>query len=132
MRRPLAVAVRPTEVQSPVGRVVAKVVGQNYRWNIQLNCTAHQRPAGPLIQLDAHRVTAVAVTVDNRRVASAIGNLCEDWGEVRVWDGLNGTELARYAISETAGRPPLGEVLRLTFNRDGMVLIIESTPAGGR
>jgi hypothetical protein len=132
VRRPLAVAVRPAEVRSPDGRVVVKVVGQNYRWNIQLNRTAHNRPAGPPIQLDAHRVTAVAVAGDNRQVATAIGNLSEDWGEVRVWDGLNGTELARYAISETAGRPPLGEVLRLTFNRDGTVLTIESTPAGGR
>lgn len=117
VRRPLAVAVRPAEVRSPDGRVVVKEVGQNYRWKIQLNRTAHHRPAGPLIQLDAHRVTAVAVAGDNRRVATAIGNLSEYWGEVRVWDGLNGTELARYAISETAGRPPLGEVLRLTFNR---------------
>jgi hypothetical protein len=132
VRRPPAVAARPADVQSPNGRVVAKVVGQNYRWNVQLYSAEPQRPAGPVIRLDAHRVTALAVADDNRLVATAIGNLSEDWGEVRVWDGLNGKELGRYAVSETAGRPPLGEVLRLTFNRDGTVLTIESGPAGGR
>jgi len=130
--RPAAIAERPGDVRSPDGRVLAKVVGKNYRWNAQLFHAQDTHPAGPVLPLAAHRVTALAVAADNRTVATAIGNLSQDWGEVRVWDGVTGRQLARYTVAETAGQPALGEVLRIAFNRDGTTLTIEAGPAGGR
>ncbi len=127
-----AIAERPGDVRSPDGRVVAKVVGKNYRWNVQLLRAQDTQPAGPVLPLDAHRVTALAVATDNRTVATAVGNLSQDWGEVRVWDGVTGRQLARYAVAEAVGQPALGEVLRLAFDRDGATLTIEAGPAGGR
>ena len=132
VRKPPAIAPRPGDTRSADGSVLVRTVGQNYRWNVRLFVAASHRPAGPELPLQAHRVTAFAIAADNRTVATAIGNLSEDWGEVRLWDGVTGRALGRYTIAESADRPPLGEVLRLEFNREGTVLTIETGPAGGR
>ena len=89
-------------------------------------------PIGPEIDLRAHRVTALAVSPDDGSFATAIGNLSNDWGEVRVWNGRTGKPIAQYKLAPEKKLPPLGEVFQLKFSEDGRTLTITSGPAGGK
>lgn len=117
---------------SPDKSVELRVVGERRRAGVRLFDATKGEALGPVIELKAHRITALAVSADNRTVATAIGNFSNDWGEVRVWNGESGKEIARYTIDATQMRPPLGEVFRLSFSEDGMTVTIVTGPYGGR
>jgi WD40 repeat protein len=72
-------------------------------------------------------LTSLAIAPDHQTVATAMGNLSNDWGQVTVWNASTGKQVARYR-----GPPYLGEVFSLSFSGDGKVVSITSGPAGGR
>lgn len=120
------------EVSSPDGNVIARVIRESTKSNVQLFYAANGCELGPLIELKAHRITALAIHSDNGTIATAIGNLSNDWGEVRIWNGKTGKEIAKYSASPTDGLPHLGEVFRLVFSEDGKKLTVVSGPPGGK
>ena len=113
------------------GCVVLRTIGTNFQKNVRLFNAASQVPLGPIIELKAHRITALAISPDHCIIAAAIGNFSEDWGGVRVWNGYTGKEIARYKASPKDQLPPLGEVFQISFSKDGKTLTILSGPAGG-
>lgn len=120
------------EVSSPDGNVIARVIRESTKSNVQLFYAANGCALGPLIELKAHRITALAIHPDNGTIATAIGNLSNDWGEVRIWNGETGKEIAKYSASPADGLPHLGEVFRLVFSEDGKKLTVVSGPPGGK
>ncbi len=125
-------AERVVEVSSPDGSVIARVIRETTKSDVQLFYAANGCALGPLIELKAHRITALAIHPDNCTVATAIGNFSNDWGEIRVWNGKTGKEIAKYTASPAEGLPHLGEVSRLVFSEDGKTLTVVSGPAGGK
>ncbi len=117
---------------SPDRSVVARVVGERGKWNVQLFDAAKKTPLGQTIELKAKFITALAVSPDNSTVATAIGSFSDDWGEVRIWNGKSGKEIDRYRASRDKGLPDLGNVSRLSFSDDGKTVTIVSGPAGGK
>lgn len=119
------------EVVSNDGKVVLKVAGPAFKGTVRLHEAATDKPLGPVIVLSppglSYRLTALAIAPDHKAVATAMGNLSNDWGQVTVWDALTGKQVARYR-----GPPYLGEVFSLSFSADGKVVSITSGPAGGR
>lgn len=122
----------PMRAYSPSRKVVIRSTGERFKARVRLYDADTDKPIGPEIDLRAHRITALAVSPDDRSVATAIGNLSNDWGEVRVWNGQTGKQLAQYKLAPEKKLPPLGEVFRVTFSEDGMTLTITSAPAGGK
>ena len=125
-------AERVVEVSSPDGSVIARVIRETTKSDVQLFYAANGCALGPLIELKAHRITALAIYSDNCTIATAIGNFSNDWGEVRVWNGKTGKETAKYNASPADSLPHLGEVFRLVFSEDGKTLTVASGPAGGK
>jgi len=125
-------AKEPMRAYSPSRKVVIRSTGERFKARVRLYDADTDKPIGPEIDLRAHRITALAVSPDDRSIATAIGNLSNDWGEVRVWNGQTGKQLAQYKLAPEKKLPPLGEVFRLTFSEDGMTLTITSAPAGGK
>lgn len=125
-------AEKVVEVSSPDGSVIARVIRETTKSDVRLFYAANGCALGPLIELKAHRVTALVIYPDNCTVATAIGNFSNDWGEVRVWNGKTGKETAKYTASPADGLPHLGEVFRLVFSEDGKTLTVASGPAGGK
>jgi WD40 repeat protein len=119
------------DANSSDGTVVLKVEGPRFTGFIRLYETATNRPLGPEIALAeagvSYRVTSLAVAPDNMTVAAAIGNFSNDWGEVSVWNATSGKMVAQYE-----GPPFLGEVFDLSFSADGKVVIITTSPSGGK
>jgi len=119
------------EVASNDGKVVLKVEGPNLKGTVRLYDAATNKPLGPVIVLSkpgmSYRLTSLAIAPDNMTVATAMGNLSNDWGQVTIWDGMTGKQVAQYR-----GPPYLGEVFSLSFSSDGKVVSITSGPAGGR
>ena len=119
------------KIVSSDGKVVLKVEGPELKGNVRLYEAATNKPLGPVIVLSepglSYRLTSLAIAPDNKTVATAMGNLSNDWGQVTVWDALTGKQVARYR-----GPPYLGEVFSLSFSGDGKVVSITSGPAGGR
>jgi WD40 repeat protein len=120
------------EVSSPDGSVFARVIRESTKSDVQLFHVADGCAFGPLIELKAHRITALAIHPDNCTVATAIGNFSNDWGEVRLWNGKTGKETAKHTASPADDLPHLGEVFRLVFSEDGQTLTVASGPAGGK
>lgn len=125
-------AEKVVEVSSPDGRVIVRVMRESGKSDVRLFDAVNGCALGPLIELKAHRVTALTIGPDNCTVATAIGNFSNDWGEVRVWNGKTGKEVAKYTASPSDGLPYLGEVFRLVFGEDGKRLTVVSGPAGGK
>ena len=119
------------EVASSDGKVVLKVEGPNLKGNVRLYEAATNKPLGPVIVLSepglSYRLTSLAIAPDHKTVATAMGNLSNDWGQVTVWNAVTGKQVARFR-----GPPDLGEVFSLSFSDDGKVVSITSVPAGGR
>ncbi|MFM7843225.1 MAG: WD40 repeat domain-containing protein [Planctomycetota bacterium] len=126
------VADKCVAAHSPNRKVMVRVTGERLRAQVRLFDAVSDMPLGPAIELKAHRITALAVSPDNSTVATAIGNFSNDWGEVRVWNGKTGKEVAQYKMSLAEGLPPLGEVFRLSFSDDGETVTIISGPPGGK
>ena len=84
------VATEPRRAYSPSRKVVARSIGEPFKARVRLYDADTDMPIGPEIDLRAHRVTALAVSPDDGSFATAIGNLSNDWGEVRVWNGRTG------------------------------------------
>ncbi len=120
------VAAEVRDVYSGDRSVVAKIEGQRFSPTVRLFEAASGQPLGPALEMRAHRVTALAIGQDNRTLATAVGNLSNDWGRVQVWNGKTGAAIAAYQGE------PLGEVLRMFFRGDDKLLDIVSGPAGGR
>ncbi len=99
---------------------------------VQLFDVAHDKPLGPQIELRARRITALAVSPDNSTVATAIGNFSNDWGEVCIWSGTSGKQIAKYKATGDSSSPYLGEVARLSFSDDGHTVVVVSGRAGGK
>lgn len=131
-RRGEGVAKEPKWAYSPNRSVVVRVIGERFKADVRLFDAASDRHLGPPIELHAHRITALAVSPDNRLIATAIGNFSNDWGEVRVWNGKSGKEIAKYTICPGQDLPPLGEVFRVSFSDDGNTVTVISGPPGGR
>ena len=119
------------EVTSSDGKVVLRVEGPELKGNVRLYEAATNKPLGPVMVLSepglSYRLTSLAIAPDNKTVATAMGNLSNDWGQVTVWNAMTGKQVARYR-----GPPYLGEVFSLSFSGDGKVVSITSAPAGGR
>ena len=126
------VAKKVVEVSSPDGSVIARVIRESGKSDVQLFDAVKGCSLGPLLELKAHRITALAIHPDNCTIATAIGNFSNDWGEVRVWNGKTGKETAKYTASPADDLPHLGEVFRLVFSEDGKTLTVVSGPAGGK
>ena len=132
-RRAAGVAKEPRKVESSDGEVVLKVEGQRFKGTVRLFDVETGKPLGPVIQpvshpeMKSYRITALAVSPDNRTVAIADGNSSNDSGSVLVWDARTGKKLTHYD-----GPDDLGEVFTLSFSADGRTLSITSGEAGGR
>lgn len=126
------VASEAVRAYSPSRKVVVRSTGQRFKARVRLYDAETDMPLGPEIDLRAHRITALAIGPDDQTMATAVGNLSNDWGEVRVWNGRTGNQIAQYKLSPEKQLPPLGEVFRVAFSDDGKMLTITSGPAGGK
>ena len=112
--------------------VAVKVIGERFKRNVQLVRRSTGDAMGPVIELKAHRITALALSSDGETIATAIGNFSNDWGEVRVWNGTTGKPIAKYLANDSLGLANLGEVFRIMFSDQGKRLTVIAAPAGGR
>jgi hypothetical protein len=116
----------PADATSPDGTTILRVEGTGKQWEakVRLYNAKTGQAVGP--QIEAGRISALAVAPDNTTVAIAETNGGWDWGEVHVWNGTTGKKL-RLDSKDTDGwgaRP----VWSMAFSKDGKTL---SVVAGG-